>query len=110
MKRSHRFVLGAVSGLAVVVLLVGSFPRTGTASEESQKPELKCCYTHPQYTGICQVTPSDGETCSTVLAYLNNPNAHGKTYCGGTTVRGGWKQVKCEEEKLASCSGKRRRE
>lgn len=98
MKRSHRFVLGAAFALALTGLIVGSFSGTGTASQKAKKPELKCCYTNPQYSGICEVTPADGETCSTVLAYLNNPSAHGKTYCGGTDVRGGWKQVKCQEE------------
>jgi hypothetical protein len=97
MKRRQRLVLGASLGLAFAILVVSGFPGTGTAAQKAKKPELKCCYTNPQYSGVCQVTPSDGETCSTVLAYLNNPNAHGKTYCGGTTVRGGWKQVKCEE-------------
>jgi hypothetical protein len=33
------------------------------------------------------------------LAYLNNPMAEGKSYCGGTTVRKGWKEVSCEKER-----------
>ena len=103
MKQSHRFVLSAIFGLACV-LIVSSLPGTGTAAQETKKPELKCCYTHPQYSGVSQVTPSDGETCSTILAYLNNPNSQGKNYCGGTSIRGGWKQVPCEEEKQASCN------
>ncbi len=103
MKRSHRCILGAAFGLALIVLLVASFPGTGTAAQETKKP-AKCCYTNPQYTGICHVTPGDGETCSTILSYLNNPNAGGKSYCGGSTVRGGWKQVPCKEkEGAATC-------
>ncbi|MGH9391742.1 MAG: hypothetical protein ACRD1Z_19245 [Vicinamibacteria bacterium] len=31
------------------------------------------------------------------LAYLNNPMAEGKSYCGGTTVRQGWTEVSCED-------------
>ena len=23
----------------------------------------KCCFTNPAYTGVCQVTPQEGETC-----------------------------------------------
>jgi hypothetical protein len=99
MKRSHRLVLGAAVGLALAMLIVSSLPGTGTAAEETQKLGSKCCYTNPQHSGICQVTPVEGETCSTILAYLNNPMSSGKNYCGGTKVRGGWKQVQCEEEK-----------
>jgi hypothetical protein len=95
----YRLILGAALGLVLAILVVNGLPGTGIAAQKVKKPELKCCYTNPQYSGTCEVTPSDGETCSTVLAYLNNPNAHGKTYCGGTDIRGGWKQVQCEEKK-----------
>jgi len=27
--------------------------------------------------------------------YLNNPRSQGKTYCGNTSIRGGWRQAKC---------------
>ena len=101
MKRNHRFALGVDFGLAFIVLLVASFPGTGTAAQETKKP-TKCCYTNARYTGICQVTPGDGETCSTILSYLNNPNTSGKSYCGGSTVRGGWKQVGCEQKSQAA--------
>ena len=106
MKRSHRFVLGAAFGLAFIVLLASSLPGTGTAAQDAKKPASKCCYTNPRHTGICQVTPGEGETCSTILSYLNNPNTSGKSYCGGSTVRGGWKKVKCEGEKQATCEAK----
>ena len=53
----------------------------------------KCCYTNPAYTGVCQVTPQEGETCQAILDYLNTPNSAGKNYCG--TVRGGWQQTSC---------------
>ena len=56
----------------------------------------KCCFTNPRYSGVCEVTPGEGETCSSILGYLNNPNSSGKAYCGGTAVRGGWSQVACE--------------
>ena len=105
MKRKHRFVLAAALGLAFCVLLVSALPGNGTAAQETKKPELKCCYINPGYSGTCEVILGDGETCSTVLAYLNNPNAGGKSYCGGSTVRGGWKQVKCKEKKGAATCG-----
>jgi hypothetical protein len=54
-----------------------------------------CCYTNPEYAGVCLVQPAEGETCGSIRAYLNNPKSVGKTYCENTTIRGSWKQVKC---------------
>jgi hypothetical protein len=59
----------------------------------------KCCFTNPRFSGVCQVTPGEDETCSDILAYLNNLSSTGKAYCGNTPVRGGWAQVDCEESK-----------
>ena len=42
------------------------------------------------------MTPGEGETCGGILAYLNNPSAVGKQYCGNTNIRGGWQQVACQ--------------
>jgi hypothetical protein len=55
----------------------------------------KCCFTNPAFTGVCQVTPQEGETCPSILEYLNTPNSSGKNYCGDTNVRGGWQQTSC---------------
>jgi hypothetical protein len=55
-----------------------------------------CCFNNARYTGTCEVTTGPDETCSDVLAYLNNQASVGKTYCGNTKVRGGWSQVACE--------------
>jgi hypothetical protein len=54
-----------------------------------------CCFTNPQYAGPCAVQPGKGETCSSILAYLNNPGSQGKSYCSNTNIRGGWKSAKC---------------
>lgn len=62
-------------------------PAAGEAAE--------CCFANPRYSGVCTVEPGEDETCASVLAYLNNPNSQGKTYCGNTSIRGGWKQVAC---------------
>jgi hypothetical protein len=35
------------------------------------------------------VQPAQGETCDSILAYLNNPTAQGKTYCNSTNISGG---------------------
>jgi hypothetical protein len=72
--------------LAGAVLLVGA----GT-------PTRPCCFTNPRYSGVCAVEPGEGESCRSILDYLNNPQSQGKTYCGNTNVRGGWTQVTCEK-------------
>jgi hypothetical protein len=64
-----------------------------TATATQQEP---CCFQNPRYSGTCQVTPGPEETCGDILAYLNNPNSVGKSYCGNTKVRGGWSSVACE--------------
>jgi len=58
-------------------------------------PIAKCCFTNTAYAGVCEITPAKGESCKSILQYLNTPNATGKNYCGGTTVRGGWSQASC---------------
>ena len=52
-------------------------------------------FENPRFSGVGEVTPGPEETCGDILAYLNNPNSVGKTYCGNTKVRGGWTQVQC---------------
>jgi len=63
-----------------------------------------CCFTNQRFTGVCSATPGEGETCASILGYLNNPNSVGKSYCGGTTIRGGWAKVACESGSRAMCS------
>lgn len=60
-------------------------------------PAPRCCFTNPQFSGVCAVQPGEGESCATILAYLNNPQSQGKTYCDNTNVRGGWKRKRCEK-------------
>ena len=91
---------GAVLLAALAVL--GGPPAATRAAEEAPAP---CCFTNPRYSGVCEVQPAKGETCASVLDYLNNANASGKTYCQNTEVRGGWAEAKCKppkEEKPAS--------
>ena len=63
---------------------------------QQQRPRPPCCFNNTQFAGTCSVEPAPRETCATILAYLNNPNAAGKTYCNSTTIRGGWKNVGCK--------------
>jgi hypothetical protein len=85
---------GLAGGFAAALLFV-----LAVSAWAGQKPAAPCCFTNPAYTGICTVQPGDKETCKSILDYLNNPNSTGKSYCGGTTIRGGWKEVKCPPEK-----------
>ena len=71
------------------------FPAEPRQSEPAKKA---CCFANPGYAGTCKVVPAEDETCASIVAYLNNPMAEGKSYCGGTTVRQGWTEVSCDEK------------
>ena len=76
-----------------LVLLPGA--RTHSSAAQTQTKPLTCCYVNTQYHGVCQITPAEGETCDSILKYLNTPGTAGKNYCNQTAIRGGWKQVAC---------------
>ena len=76
--------IAGVVGAAVLLLGAGPAPRP-------------CCFTNPRYSGTCAVQPGEGESCQSILDYLNNPNSQGKTYCDNTNVRGGWKLTACQK-------------
>jgi len=69
-----------------------------TSSGRAADTPRRCCFTNERFAGVCEVMPEPGATCADVLAYLNNPNAAGKTYCGSTEIRGGWIEVECSAE------------
>ena len=71
-------------------------PPADDAVAEEPSPRADCCYNNRAFAGICAVTPTEDETCATILAYLNNPQSQGKDYCGKTAIRGGWQQTACE--------------
>ena len=89
MERSGGVRTGFLAAAAAVVALAVIAPDRTAGSGEP------CCFANERYAGICSVTPSEGETCATVLDYLNNPMSTGKSYCGGTDIRGGWTRVEC---------------
>jgi hypothetical protein len=82
--------------VAVVVGLAVLVPVLVAGSAEP------CCFANDRYEGTCTVIPGEGETCDSILAYLNNPMSAGKTYCGNTKIRGGWAQVDCSTGKSAT--------
>jgi hypothetical protein len=88
--------------MATVAVVVGLAASPSAAAAGAAEP---CCFANDRYQGVCTVVPGDGETCTTVLDYLNNPMSTGRTYCGGTKVRGGWVAVDCSVGKSASQQG-----
>ena len=81
-----------VSRSFAILLLVAA-----TAPDAPSEPATpKCCFTNPRYAGTCEVEPAKDESCASILGYLNNPMSQGKSYCGSTTIRGGWQSAACE--------------
>jgi hypothetical protein len=79
--------------ILILSLLIFSF--SGYLSSEDQ-PKKECCFVNPDYVGVCSVTPAKDETCQSILKYLNTAGTVGKTYCGNSRIRGGWKIVPCD--------------
>lgn len=79
--------------MAVVLGLAVLAPTLVAVSAE------QCCFTNSRYEGTCKVIPGERESCQSILEYLNNPMSTGKSYCGGTSFRGGWVQVDCKTGK-----------
>lgn len=93
---------GRTAGLLVVALVAAALAQAQDRGEKRFAREVSegtsCCFTNPRYTGVCVVEPGADETCASILAYLNNPQSQGKSYCESTSVRGGWRQVRCKGE------------
>ena len=100
---SYRKITMCLTAVVCLSAVAGFAAEDITAVVTEQE---RCCFNNPRYTGTCEVTPGEGETCGSILGYLNNPNSVGKAYCGGTKVRGGWSQVQCEggASMTAACS------
>ena len=71
-------------------------PLACAAQAADKDPRPHCCFTNARYVGTCEVEPAKDQTCAAILDYLNNPQSQGKSYCGNTSIRGGWQQVPCE--------------
>jgi hypothetical protein len=97
--------------LALILVAAAAAPQASTPVEamacgsgalavRAEDPvPASCCFTNPQFSGTCEVRPAEDESCSQILAYLNNPMSKGKTYCKNTSVRGGWQSVACKPTK-----------
>lgn len=102
MRRMVRFVTRAfailllVTAVAPMPPLEAEAPAAGAVAAPTQEPHpSKCCFANPGFSGTCEVEPAKDETCASILGYLNNPMSQGKSYCGNTTLRGGWTSVAC---------------
>lgn len=82
--------------LAVALCLTALAAFAGDEATTASIQQAPCCFENPRYSGTCEVTPGEDESCGSILGYLNNANSVGKDYCGNTTIRGGWSQVDCE--------------
>lgn len=91
-----KWALGVIAAAAAIAL-AATAPSSTTGGGRSEAAKESCCFKNPAYSGTCKVEPAEDETCESILAYLNNPMAEGKSYCGGTNIRQGWAQVSCEE-------------
>jgi hypothetical protein len=91
---------GKAAGLLTAALVVAAFAQAQDRGEKGRVPQASegtsCCFSNPRHTGVCMVEPGADETCASILAYLNNPQSQGKSYCGSSSVRGGWRQVACK--------------
>jgi len=92
---------GKTAGLLAVALVAAALAQAQDRGEKGRVPQASegtsCCFTNPRYSGVCVIEPGADETCASILAYLNNPNSQGKSYCGSTSVRGGWRQAPCKK-------------
>jgi len=85
------------STVITVLCLVAAAAFAGEEIAVTTTEQTKCCFENPRYSGTCEATPGEGESCGSILGYLNNPNSVGMDYCGNTTIRGGWSQVDCDD-------------
>lgn len=78
-----------------IIFLVPGFSKLQGDEEQSTTP---CCFDHDGYQGHCKVSPAEGETCESILEYLNTAGTVGKNYCNNSKWRGGWTQADCSQE------------
>jgi len=103
--RQHR----AVSIVAAIAVLGGVLVAPAPVDAQdiilSPVPKDTCCMTNFRYSGVCEVTPRQGQYCKNILSYLNNFNSAGEDYCTSTYIRGGWTLVDCGSGAAAGTIG-----
>jgi hypothetical protein len=96
-KTARRRAMHGTRRLAVIWLAPAVALALSSGASPTADAPRQCCFTNERFAGVCEVVPEPNVTCADILAYLNNPNATGKTYCGTTDIRGGWMPVECSE-------------
>ncbi|MFI5166060.1 MAG: hypothetical protein ACHQQS_05540 [Thermoanaerobaculales bacterium] len=84
-----------IGRIGIRVLFAGAILLASMGTARSANTVEPCCFANEAFTGVCRVVPGPNESCASILAYLNDPNTSGKTYCGASSVRGRWRQVAC---------------
>jgi hypothetical protein len=91
-----------------LVLIVAASPLFGSSfpvpwpSLSTNASTAMCTFSNPAYSGTCSESApmKEGESaeaaCGPILQCLNDVRCT-KTYCGGTTTRGGWKLDSAKE-------------
>ena len=96
----HQMMAWKVNVAVCLALVTATLGSASTDSERSVSgASTECCFKNSGYAGVCVVQPAEGETCASILDYLNNPSSSGKSYCGFTEIRGGWEETSCPDEK-----------
>jgi hypothetical protein len=90
---------GKTAGLLAVALVAAALAQAQDRGEKGRVPQASegtsCCFSNPRYSGVCMVEPgADGRAPRSRLP--EQPQSQGKSYCGSTSVRGGWRQVGCK--------------
>ena len=91
----------AAAFLVLGVLLPAGGERAAAQSESART--VTCSFSHPSYSGFCRETrpvPNNGApaaVCGDLLRCLNDVRCV-ETLCQATTIRGGWKLERVEEQ------------
>jgi len=99
--------MGVRATVAALVVLLGVFLPAG-AADRAAAPSgsartVTCSFSHPSYSGFCRETrrvPENGTAaavCNDLLRCLNDVRCV-ETLCQATTIRGGWKLERMEEQ------------
>jgi len=88
--------IATIMALIVVFVPVGADSQVTYKAGDVQQGGTtdRCCFNNFRFAGTCEVRIGQNQRCNDILSSLNNFNSVG-TFCGNTTVRGGWTTVKC---------------
>ena len=94
---SQRWFVVALCAAILIYCAVAADAQVRYGEVQQGDGSTRCCLNNFRFAGTCEVAVGGGGSCYDVVSYLNNFQSVGRTYCGGTLVRGGWTQVRCQE-------------